>query len=429
MTLYPQLDRAAIERDQISKLRVLLAELIPGNPFYCSKLQSAGIDSEISNLYDFLEGLPLTSKKELVDDQRRTPPYGSNLTYPLERYTRFSQTSATSGTPMGWLDAPESWQWMLGNWRRIYHSAGVSRGDRLFFAFSFAPFLGFWTAFEAAVQMGCLCIPGGGLSSASRLKLIREHRVTVLLCTPTYALRLAQVASEEKMDLKQGEVKKIIVAGEPGGSVPSLRARIERLWPGAAVVDHHGMTETGPVSYGCPVRPDVLHVMESAYIPEVLDPSSGRRVPPGEKGELILTSLGRTGSPLLRYRTGDLVEAAPEQPCQCGTYELALQGGILGRTDDMIIVRGVNIYPSAVDEILHQFEEVAEYRVEINTTQVLPELKIQIEPSLQVKDLEVLIRRIESSLHKAFALRIPVQSAPVGSLPRFEMKAVRWVRS
>ena len=158
---------------------------------------------------------------------------------------------------------------MLDNWERIYQAAGIGSKDRLFFAFSFAPFLGFWTAFEAAVRMGCLCIPGGGLSSASRLKLILDNRVTVLLCTPTYVLRLAEVAAEQKMELGRGEVRKIIVAGEPGGSVLSMRARIERLWPGATVVDHHGMTETGPVSYGCAARPNVLHIIESSYIAEV----------------------------------------------------------------------------------------------------------------------------------------------------------------
>src|SRR3990172_845168 len=196
MTSLPQPDRAAIEHDQISKLRVLLAELISRNAFYSSKLLSAQIDSEIPNLSDFLERMPFTFKRDLVDDQFRIPPYGSNLTYPLERYTRFSQTSATRGTPMRWLDTTESWDWMLRNWGRIYETAGVSSKDRLFFAFSFAPFLGFWTAFEAAVRIGCLCIPGGGLSSASRLRLILDHRVNVLLCTPTYALRLAEVAAK-----------------------------------------------------------------------------------------------------------------------------------------------------------------------------------------------------------------------------------------
>lgn len=428
MTSRPHSDRTAIERDQFLKLRVLLAELIPRNSFYSNKLKLAGIGPEFSNLNEFLGRVPFTFKKEFVEDQSRTPPFGSNLTYPLARYTRFSQTSATSGTPMGWLDTPESWQWMLNNWERIYQSAAIESEDRLFFAFSFAPFLGFWTAFEAAVGMGCFCIPGGGLSSASRLKLILDNQVTVLLCTPTYALRLAEVAAEQKLDLGRGEVKKIIVAGEPGGSVPSLRTRIEKLWPGAVVVDHHGMTETGPVSYGCPSRPNVLHIIESAYIAEVLDPGSGRKVASGRKGELVLTNLGRTGSPLLRYRTGDLVEAAAEQPCKCGSYELALLGGILGRTDDMIIVRGVNIYPRAIDEIIRQFEEVGEYRVEVNTTSVLPELKIQIEPKSSVNNVDALTKQIEDSLYKTFALRIPVQAAPSGSLPRFEMKATRWVR-
>ena len=422
-------DHTSIEHDQFLKLRALLAELTPRNPFYSDKLKLAGIGPEISSLDDFLERMPFTSKKELAEDQSRTPPYGSNLTYPLDRYTRFSQTSATSGTPLVWLDTAESWRWMLGNWEQIYQAAGIGSKDRLFFAFSFAPFLGFWTAFEAAMRMGCLCIPGGGLSSGSRLKLILDNRVTVLLCTPTYALRLAEVAAEQKMDLGCGEVRKIIVAGEPGGSVLSMRARIERLWPGATVVDHHGMTETGPVSYGCAARPNVLHIIESSYIAEVLDPGSSRRVHPGQRGELVLTNLGRTGSPLLRYRTGDLVEAAAEQPCECGSHELALEGGILGRTDDMIIVRGVNIYPCAIDEIVRQFEEVGEYRVEVNTTNALTELKIHIEPTSQVKSLNALTKQIEASLYKTFALRIPVQAALSGSLPRFEMKASRWVRS
>lgn len=422
-------DHTSIEHGQFLKLRALLAELTPRNPFYSDKLKLAGIGPAISSLDDFLERMSFTSKKELVEDQSRTPPYGSNLTYPLDEYTRFSQTSATSGTPLVWLDTAESWRWMLDNWERIYQAAGIGSKDRLFFAFSFAPFLGFWTAFEAAVRMGCLCIPGGGLSSASRLKLILDNRVTVLLCTPTYALRLAEVAAEQKMDLGCGKVRKIIVAGEPGGSVLSMRARIERLWPGAKVVDHHGMTETGPVSYGCAARPNVLHIIESSYIAEVRDPGSGRSVLPGQRGELVLTNLGRTGSPLLRYRTGDLVEAAAEQPCECGSHELALEGGILGRTDDMIIVRGVNIYPCAIDEIVRQFEEVGEYQVEVNTTNALTELKIHIEPTSRVKSLNALTKQIEASLYKTFALRIPVQAAPGGSLPRFEMKASRWVRS
>jgi phenylacetate-CoA ligase len=428
MTVPRLTDRSNVEADQLAKLRALLGALVPGNRFYSRKLHAAGLTCAISDLQEFSERMPYTFKPELVDDQRKKPPYGSNLTYPLDRYTRFSQTSATTGEPMRWLDTPESWDWMLNNWTQVYRAAGLTAKDRIFFAFSFAPFLGFWTAFESAVRLGCLCVPGGGLSSAARLRAIIDNGVTVLCCAPTYAIRLAEVAAEDKIDLAAGRVKWIIVAGEPGGSIPSTRARIESLWRGARVVDHHGMTEIGPVSYQCPKRPGVLHVIESSYIAEVVNPESGQAVEPGGTGELVLTDLGRVGSPLLRYRTGDLVQPAWDRPCECGTHDLALQGGILGRTDDMIVVRGVNIYPSAVEDTLLAFDSVAEYRVEVNTYRTLPELSIQVEPSPECQDTAGLTDRLEGALRTTFALRIPVSAVPRGTLPRFEMKAKRWVR-
>ncbi len=428
MTAVSYPDRRAIERDQLPKLRALLAELVPANRFYSKKLQAAHLTSRITKIDDFFERMPYTHKQELVDDQRNNPPYGSNLTYPLDRYTRFSQTSATTGQPLRWLDTPESWDWMLNNSRQVYQAAGVTAKDHIFFAFSLAPFLGFWTEFESAVRMGCLCIPGGGLTSVARLRTMLDNRITVLCCTPSYAIRLAEVAEEEKIDLATGQAKIIIVAGEPGGSISSTRARIESLWDGIHVVDHHGMTEIGPVSYGCPQRRGVLHVIESSYAAEVIDPKSGQAVQPGETGELVLTNLGRVGSPLLRYRTGDVVRPVPDQPCQCGRHELALQGGILGRTDDMVVVRGVNLYPSAVENIMRAFDDVVEYRVESSTEHTLPELTIQVEPPPDCQDTTGLAKRLESALRTAFALRIPVSIVPPGHLPRFEVKAERWTR-
>jgi phenylacetate-CoA ligase len=414
--------RVDLEADQLRKLRALLTA-VRDNPFYAAKLRGAKAGIELSSL-------PFTLKQELIDDQLAHPPYGSNLTYSLDRYTRFSQTSATTtGNPMRWLDTPESWDWMVDKWTRVYRAAGVGAGDRIFFAFSFGPFLGFWVAFESATRMGSLAIPGGGLRSAARLRAIIETSVNVLCCTPTYAMRLAEAAAEEDIDLAGAKVRTIIVAGEPGGSVPAVRSRIARLWHGARVVDHHGMTEIGPVSYGCPARPDVLHVMEDSYIAEVIDSESGRPVPRGVTGELVLTNLGRLGSPLLRYRTSDMVEAAPEDRCECGSYDLALSGGILGRTDDMLVVRGVNVYPGAVDNILRGFEAVREYRVAIQNHRSLPELSIQVEPAPEHAGDTSLTHRLQAALTNAFALRIPVSLVPPGSLPRFEMKARRWVNT
>jgi phenylacetate-CoA ligase len=420
-------DRGGIEASQFAKLQALLAALEPGNAFYSARLREAGISSGVASLQQFFERVPFTRKQELIEDQRAHPPYGSNLTFPLNRYTRFCQTSATTGKPLRWLDTPESWDWMLGNWDLVFHAAGITPRDRIFFAFSFGPFLGFWLAFETAIRMGCLAIPGGGMRSSARLRTIIDTGATVLCCTPTYAIRLGEVAAEENIDLAAAKVRTILVAGEPGGSIAGTRSHIAKLWHGARVVDHHGMTEVGPVSYGCPARPGVLHVLEAGYIAEVIDPESGRAVGAGSTGELVLTNLGRVGSPLLRFRTGDLVERAAGSVCECGSYELALEGGILGRTDDMVVVRGVNVYPSAVEDILRACG-VAEYRVEVRAHRTLPELNILAELPLPNEDARGLAHRLEAALSSALALRIPVSCVPGGTLPRFEMKAQRWVR-
>jgi len=417
-------DRAAIEAGQLEQLRSLLAELIPANPFYTRKLQSSGVGFDIASLADYSARFPFTSKDEIVADQFEHRPYGTNLTYPVGRYTRLHQTSGTSGAPLRWLDTPESWEWMLESWTEIFHAAGVNSRDRVFFAFSFGPFIGFWLAFESAQKLGCLCIPGGGMRSELRVKAIVENEVTILCCTPTYALRLGEVAALSGR-LSESRVKTIIVAGEPGGSIPATRKRIEELWPGARVFDHHGMTEVGPVTYECPARPGGLHVIESAYYPEVIDPTTDKAA---ASGELILTTLGRVGSPLLRYRTGDLVKRGTS-PCVCGRHELVLEGGILGRVDDMVIVRGVNVYPSAIEAILRGFVEVAEYCVHVSAAQALTELRLEIEPTAACTRPDLLGESVADALATALALRVPVNVVPPGSLPRFEMKARRWVNA
>jgi phenylacetate-CoA ligase len=420
-------DRGGIEASQLAKLQALLVALVPGNAFYSARLRAAGIGSGVASLQQFFERVPFTRKQELIEDQRAHPPYGSNLTFPLNRYTRFCQTSATTGKPHRWLDTAESWDWMLGNWDLVFHAAGITPRDRIFFAFSFGPFLGFWLAFETATRMGCLAIPGGGMRSSARLRTIIDTGATVLCCTPTYAIRLGEVAAEESIDLAAAKVRTILVAGEPGGSIAGTRSHIAKLWHGARVVDHHGMTEVGPVSYGCPAKPGVLHVLEAGYVAEVIDPDSGQAVGAGSTGELVLTNLGRVGSPLLRFRTGDLVERAAATVCACGSYELALEGGILGRTDDMVVVRGVNVYPSAVEDILRACG-VAEYRVEVRAHRTLPELNVLVEAPLPGEDGTGLAHRLEAALSSALALRIPVSCVSGGTLPRFEMKAQRWVR-
>ncbi|MFQ5653078.1 MAG: phenylacetate--CoA ligase family protein [bacterium] len=424
----PHPGRQAIESGQLAKLRALLSAIVPGNRFYTSKFQAAGLDPAVPTHQTFRRTLPFTTKRDLVEDQQARPPYGTTLTFPVEQYTRFSLTSGTTGHPIRWLDTPESWAWMVRNKVRVFAVAGLGPGDRVLFPFSFGPFLGFWLAYEAALSLGCLCFPAGGLSSIARLKMILENQVTGLCCTPTYAIRLGGVAREENMDLGQARVKAIFTGGEPGGCVPEITRHIERLWPGARVYDHHGMTETGSVTYACPQRRDVLHVIEASYIAEVIEPETGQPVTPGTVGELVLTNLGRVGSPLLRYRTGDLVRPQPPGPCACGSHEIALKGGILGRLDDMVVIRGVNVYPVAVEKVIRAFDEVMEYRVEVRKVRGMQELTVVVELVPGHGPDAKRVARLQKALKAALALTLPVTPVPAGTLPRFDMKAKRWVR-
>jgi phenylacetate-CoA ligase len=421
-------DRKQIEEVQLRKLRQLIQTILPANPFYAHKLGALDWEKIIATLETFKAQVPCTNRHELVRDRLEHPPYGSDLTYPLDRYIRCHQTSGTTTVPIRWLDTRESWDHIIGNWLQIFSAAGVTRQDRFFFAFSFGPFIGFWSALDAVLRLGCFCFPGGSMNSVARLHAILDNGITVLCCTPTYAQHLGQVAKDKGIDLMRSRLRVIIVAGEGGGSIPATRRRIESAWPGATVFDHHGMTEVGPVSYQCPARPGTLHILESAFFPEVLDPGTGGIVPPGGTGELVLTTLDRLGSPLLRYRTGDLVKTREHARCSCGRYDLALEGGVLGRADDMVVIRGVNVYPGLVEEIVRGFPEVAEYRVELDCRQAMAEMSLEIE----VNEIEVkgaaLQGRLEREMQTVLNLRVPVRLLPAGSLPRFEMKAQRWTR-
>ncbi|OYW14925.1 MAG: hypothetical protein B7Z55_15385 [Planctomycetales bacterium 12-60-4] len=273
-------------------------------------LRSTGRDTSYLAGLDDLLRLPTLKKSELVTDQAEHPPYGTNLTQPAGEYTRLHQTSGTTtGQPLRWLDTPRSWAALMDCWRQIYRLMPLGVDDRCCFPFSFGPFLGFWAGFEAAVQEGRFAVAAGGMSSEARLKLIADNRITLVGCTPTYALRLVEVAAAQNVDLKSLGVQKILVAGEPGGSVAAIRDRIATAW-GADVIDHWGMTEVGPLGVAAAGSRGQLTILETECIAEILHLDSDAAVTPGEIGELVITTLCRIDSPVFRFRTGDLVRAA-----------------------------------------------------------------------------------------------------------------------
>ncbi|MCE2514015.1 MAG: AMP-binding protein [Acidobacteria bacterium] len=418
--------RAALATRQGERLHTLLRTVGERNPFYRRKLAAARVDVNALTLPADMEALPFTTKAELIADQAESPPWGTALTEPLERYTRYNQTSSTTGRPLRWIDTPESWQWMLECWKAVYRAAGVTARDRIFFPFSFGPFLGFWTAFDAATQIGAHAIPAGGMSSEQRLGLIEALAPTVVCCTPTYALRLLDVARQgDGTDpLAARAVRVIIVAGEPGGSIAATRRRIEAGW-GARVIDHHGLTEVGPVSFECREAPGFVHVNEGEYVAEVVDPATGDAVPDGRRGELVVTNLGRTASPLIRYRTRDLVVRTTE-PCACGRTFARLVGGVVARADDMANVRGVNVYPAAVESVLRAIDAIVEYRCTVRTARSQRTLDVEVEVRAGA-DAAAIATLAGRRLRDALALTVPVAPVAAGTLPRFEMKARRFV--
>lgn len=403
---------------QLERLSAGIDALLKSNPFYRARLHPV-------TTWDDFERLPLTTKGEITADQHVNPPFGTNLTFPIDHYSRLHQTSGTSGTtPLRWLDTAESWDWWVRIWAdHIYRSAGVEPHDRVFFAFSFGPFIGFWSAFSGADRLGALVIPGGAMTTEQRLRTMLELRATVLCSTPTYAIRMAEAAHAAGIDLAASDIRITVHAGEPGASVPATRDLIERSF-GARCFDHTGMTELGPTGVSCDAR-DGVHLFESEFIFEVRDdtgevhsiPESGTIT-----GELVATNLGRWGSPLIRYRTGDRVEVT-RAACECGSPFAKMVGGIRGRVDDMFTVRGVNLYPSQVEDLVRRHPVIGEFCIEVRSVRGMEEVTILCES--QGDDGETAVSLLANDLRLALGARIECRLVAAGSLPRSDLKSRR----
>ena len=414
------LDPEPRKRHQWTRLVALVRAALPANRFLGARCERAGLaDPRDLRTWDDFRRLPFTRKSELVEDQAAHPPFGTNLSYPLERYVRVHQTSGTTGTPLRWLDTQESWDWWARCWTVVLRAAGLGPGDRVFFPFSFGLFVGFWAGFEGARALGALAIPGGGQDTAQRLAAMESLGATAVCCTPSYALHLAEVAQERGIALARLGVRATVHAGEPGAGIPAVRARIEAAW-GARAYDHAGMTEMGAYGFECTAQSG-LHVNEGEFIAEVIDPLTGA---PAAEGELVLTNLGRAGSPLLRYRTGDRVRVA-RGPCACGRAFLRLDGGILGRVDDMLIVRGVNVFPSALEGIVRRFPAVEEFLIEVYRRGQLDEVRLLLEVQGSAAPV---VAAVQEAVRVDLGIRVEAVPVPGRSLPRYELKARRLVR-
>ncbi|HLG13419.1 MAG TPA: AMP-binding protein [Blastocatellia bacterium] len=417
-------DRGRLSELTNEKLRRLLAQLST-NEFYQAKFKAAGIDAQDIRGAKDLSPLPFTTKRELAEDQRARPPFGRLPTYPLRRYRYFHRTSGTTASPLKWLDTEESWRWWLDCWGYVYRAAGVTEHDIVFCAFSFGPYISHWAGIAGAWHAGAMCISGGGMNSEQRLHTMLDNKCTVLVCTPTYALHLAEVARSRGIDLRSSALRVSVHAGEPGASVPSVKRLIEDSF-GTACFDHAGATEVGAWAFDCGTQTGAIHLNELEFIFEVINRDTCEPAAEGECGELVITNLGRAGMPVLRYRSGDLVEMTSE-PCPCGRKLARIRGGVLGRADDMLIVRGVNVYPSTIDNLIRNIPQIVEYEVEIRRVSGMDDLLIKIETA-DAQPFESVRRMVLEAFRAQLNIRVSVEPAAPASLPRYEFKARRYKR-
>ncbi|HHI80424.1 MAG TPA: phenylacetate--CoA ligase family protein [Planctomycetes bacterium] len=413
---------------QVHKLRRLLRWTIDQVPWQAQRLKEAGVEPDSIQSLEDLRRIPFMTRDQWMEAQLADPPYGPFLAAPKEAAIRYHMTSGTTGrTPIRVLDDLKDWEWIAEAWCHGFWGFGIRPEDTVFFAFSYGTFVGFWGAHYCCEKIGCLVLPGGNMTTAARVRQIMDMEATVVCSTPTYALRMAQEAKSLGIDLAKGPVKRVILSGEPAGSIPATKQLIEEQW-GAKAGDTAGMTELGTIMmFECEHQPGGAHIIENHFIEEVIDPDTDEPVPYGEMGERVVTSFGRGFIPILRYRTRDFVVKVPASRCSCGRGWDIYEGGIRGRVDDMKLVRGTNVYPRAIEAIVREFPEIDEFQIHLYTADgIRDEIEVLVEIPNQDVEREGLLARLDTQLREAHeGLRIDVKEVETGSLPRFELKAKR----
>jgi phenylacetate-CoA ligase len=420
--------RPDIDALQVRKLRNLLEWAEAQVPYHSKRLNDAGVTADSIHSLDDLRRIPFMTRDEWMQGQLDDPPYGPILAAPRESAIRYHLTSGTTGrTPIRVLDSMKDWEWIAEMWCYGFWGFGVRPSDAVFFAFSYGTFVGFWGAHYACEKMGCLVLPGGNMTTEARVKQILDMDATVVCSTPTYALRMAQEARAMGIDLVNGPVRRLILSGEPAGSIPATKKLIEDQW-GAKAGDTAGMTELGTIMmFECDKQPGGAHIIEDHYIEEVIDPVTGEPVGYGEPGERVVTSFGRGFIPVIRYRTRDLVLKVPADTCSCGRTFDIYDGGIRGRVDDMKLVRGTNVYPRAVEAIVREYDAVDEFQIHLYTAEgIRDEIEVLVEVPDPTADDERILSELAKTLAEAHeGLRFGVKRVDNDSLPRFELKAKR----
>ncbi|MBU1903282.1 MAG: phenylacetate--CoA ligase family protein [Proteobacteria bacterium] len=424
------LPRDRLKALQLERFRECMKYLYDNSPMYKRKYDEEGIKPEDIRTLNDIQHVPFTIKEELRESQAQNPPWGDFMCVPPEEGVRVFQTTGTTGIPVKVLLNKKDWTVHFFNqFMHFMYGYGMRTSDILFVPFGYGLYIAWW-GFQAAVeQAGVMIVPGGAQSSQDRVRNIFEWGATVVCGTPTYLLHLGETGKKIGMPLADSKVKIVVAAGEPGANVPATKAAIQELW-GAKCYDDIGSSEISNFGFEC-IAQKGTHVIESMFYAECLDPETLKPVAPGEVGELVLSNLCTESMPLLRYRIKDLVRFDLER-CECGRTFLRLDGGILGRSDDMFQFAGVNIFPSAIENLIRQVPEFSsEYQIVVPKFGSGKHMKIRVEPAspeISKEGMAQAVKRFIETFRYRITVTPDVEIAEIGELPRFELKAKRLIR-
>ncbi|MBK8739129.1 MAG: AMP-binding protein [Betaproteobacteria bacterium] len=390
----------------------------------------------VESMRDFAR-VPIVTKQMLRDDQAKHPPFGSYSNTPLDQVSRIFGSSGTTGVPTLYAVSKEDWTRAIEAQAMAIWGMGVRPGDVVHFVFPFGMFVGGWAIMMGVERVGATIFPVGAADSRRQIDLIGQMKPTVIAGTPSYVLHLADVARSIGVDLRNSGIHTLIVGGEPGGTVPGMTAAMRAGWG-----DHVTICDTGNTSECFPTQMNSscdhgtgVHIYEDEVYLEIVDPEDpGRPLPDGEYGATVYTTLWRRSQPMIRFYAGDRARLLRER-CSCGRTFPRLPEGMVGRLDDMLLIRGANVYPSAVESALRQIPGVGqEYRIMVEKAGALDEMRLEVEPAQPALMAEsaaaargALEQAIVEELRRHIGLRVDVRMVAPGTFEAMLFKSRRVV--
>ena len=425
------LPREELEKRQLENFRKQMKYVMEKSPFYRNKFTAAGVEAEDIKTMDDVRRVPFTTKQELLKSQEEYPIFGNFPCITRDQTTRVFQTSGTTGKPLKIPFSKKDWfKTFYEQFSYYLCGYGITKKDTVFFPFTYGTFIAWWGIQNVMEQHGVTIVPGGGQTSDARVKSILEWEATIVCGTPTYIIYLGELAKKLDIDLPGSKVRIVITAGEPGAQVAATKRLIERLY-GAKTYDDIGSTEITNFGFEC-VAQKGTHMNEYMFLPESLHTETGKPTAEGEVGELVLSNLFCESAPLLRYMTKDLVRFK-YGTCDCGRTFLRMDGGVLGRADDMFTFGGVNIFPSAVENFIRGIPTFSnEYQLVVPKQGSGKRMTIRVEPAspnVTEEQAKNAVKQLRDSIGYNIKITADIDLVAPGTLPRFEGKAKRVIRA